>query len=142
MIRTHLETIVPTNCISIPLVKTAEYFYEGTVTDQRCLGPSRWVFAIQSPIGEAELIQKTPALVKVCSKMFTPELVKRALPGLALTHLQVPPSAISTRVDTQYFGLSKVGPCWDHLVKTKQVAVYIPGELPDPKPELLAVVES
>ena len=142
MIRTHLETIVPTNCLPVPLTKTGEYFYEGVVTDQRCLGPSRWVFAIQSPIGEAELIKKTPALVKICSKTFVPELVKRALPGLTLTHLPVPPSAISTRLDTQYFGLSKVGPCWDHLVKTKQVGVYIPGELPDPKPELLVVVES
>jgi type VI secretion system protein ImpJ len=142
MIRTHLETIVPTNCLPIPLVKTGDYFYEGEVADQRCLGPSRWVFAIHAPIGEAELISKTPALVKICSKLFTPELVKRALPGMALTHLPVPPSAISARVDTQYFGLSKAGPCWDHLVKTKQVGVYIPGELPDPKPELLVVVES
>lgn len=142
MIRTHLETIVPTNCLPIPLTKTSEYFYEGVVADERCLGPSQWVFAIHSPIGEAELISKTPALVKVCSKMFTPELVKRALPGMTLTHLPVPPSAISTRVDTQYFGISKAGPCWDHLVKTKQVGVYIPGDLPDPKPELLVVVES
>ncbi|MBI4877910.1 MAG: type VI secretion system baseplate subunit TssK [Acidobacteria bacterium] len=142
MIRTHLETIVPTNCLPIPLTKTGDYFYEGTITDQRCTGPSRWVFAIQSPIGEAELLSRTPALVKICSKIFTPELAKRALPGLALTHLPVPPSAISTRADTQYFGISKAGPCWDHMVKTKQIAVYIPGELPDPKPELLVVVES
>ena len=61
---------------------------------------------------------------------------------MALTHLPVPPAAISTRVDTQYFGISKAGPCWDHLVKTKHAGVYIPGDLPDPKPELLVVVES
>ena len=141
-IRTHLETIVPTNCISIPLAKIGDYFFEGEVADQRCFGPSRWVFAIRSPIGEAELIARTPPLVKLCSKLFVPELVKRALPGLALTHLSVPPSAISTRVDAQYFGISKAGPCWDHLMKTKQVGVYIPGELPEPIPELLVVLES
>ena len=56
--------------------------------------------------------------------------------------MPVPPAAISTRADTQYFGISKAGPCWDHLVKTKHAGVYIPGDLPDPKPELLAVVES
>lgn len=141
-IRTHLETIVPTNCITIPLTKTADYFYEGEVTDQRCLGPSRWVLAIRSPIGEADLIARTPQLTKVCSKAFVPELVKRALPGLGLTHLPVPPSAISTRVDTQYFSISKSGPCWDHLVKTRQAGVYVPGELPDPDVELLVVLES
>jgi type VI secretion system protein ImpJ len=141
-IRTHLETIVPTNCVSIPLVKSADYFYEGEVTDQRCLGASRWLLAIKSPVGEADLIARTPQLVKVCSKLFVPELVKRALPGLPLTHLPVPPSAVSARVDTQYFSITKAGPCWDHLVKTRQPGVYVPGELPDPDVELLVVLES
>jgi type VI secretion system protein ImpJ len=141
-IRAHLETIVPTNCITIPLVKTADYFYEGEVTDQRCLGASRWVLAVRSPIGEADLIAKTPHIIKVCSKLFVPELVRRALPGLPLTHLPVPPSAISSRVDAQYFSISKSGPCWDHLVKTKQAGVYVPGELPEPDVELLVVLES
>jgi type VI secretion system protein ImpJ len=141
-IRIHLETIVPTNCVPIPLDALGNYFYEGKVTDQRWLTHSRWVFSISSPIGDADLITTTPRLVKICSKAFVPELVKRALPGLALTHLPVPPSAIPARADTQYFGISKAGPCWDHLVQTRQVGIYIPGELPDPRPELLVVLES
>lgn len=140
-IRRHLETIVPTNCISIPLTKVADYFYEGVVTDQRCLDKCRWVFAIRSPIGEAQTILHVPPLVKVCSKLFVPELVKRALPGMALTHLPVPPSAISTRIDWQYFGVSRAGPCWEHIVKTRQVGVYVPGELPNPELDLLVVLE-
>lgn len=141
-IRMHLETIVPTNCISVPLKQIAPYFYEAQITDQRWLTHSRWIFSIASPIGDADLITTTPRLVKVCSKLFVPELVKRALPGLQMTHLPVPPSAVSTRADTQYFGLSKAGPCWDHLVQTREVGVYVPGELPDPNPELLVVLES
>lgn len=140
-IRRHLETIVPTNCISIPLTKAADYFWAGEITDQRCLDRARWVFAIYSPIGEAEIITRTPALAKVCSQRFIGELVKRALPGLSLTHLKVPPSAISTRVDTQYFGVSRAGPCWDTMVLTRQVGIYVPGDLPDPKIELLVVLE-
>jgi type VI secretion system protein ImpJ len=141
-IRMHLETIVPTKCIPIALTKVAEYLYEGEVSDQRLLGQTRWVFAIQSPIGEADVITSSPRLVKICSAQYIRELVKRALPGLALTHLPVPPSSISARVDTQYFGMSKAGPCWDSVVKTRRVGLYIPGELPDPKPELLVVLES
>ena len=140
-IRTHLETIVPTNCISIPLTKDAEYFYYGTANDQRCFGPSRWVLAIRSPIGEVELITRTPQLVKVCSNVVG-ELVRRALPGMPLAHLPVPPSAISTKVDTQYFAINKGGPCWEHMMQTKQVGVYIPGEIPDPQAELLVILES
>jgi type VI secretion system protein ImpJ len=141
-IRTHLETIVPTNCISIALNSVGNYLYTGVITDQRCLDRSRWVLAMHSPIGEVEVISRTPELVKFCSKLFVPELVKRALPGLGLTHLPIPPSAISTRVDTQYFSISKAGPCWDHIVKTRELGVYVPGELPDPQMELLVILES
>jgi type VI secretion system protein ImpJ len=140
-IRTHLETIVPTNCVSIPLHKDADYFYYGTVNDQRCLGPSRWVLAIRSPIGEVELITRTPQLVKVCSNVVG-ELVKRALPGMPLAHLPIPPSAIAAQLDTQYFAINKGGPCWDHLMQTRQVGVYIPGEIPEPHAEILVILES
>ena len=141
-IRTHLETIVPTNCLSIPLKRTRDYFWEGPITDQRVLGRSRWVFALHSRAGEAEVIARAPQLVKFCSSQFVGELVKRALPGAALTHLPVAPAAISARVDMQYFGVSKAGPCWDHIVQSRQVGVYVPGELPDPELELLVILES
>jgi type VI secretion system protein ImpJ len=141
-IRTHLETVVPTNVISIALNKTADYFYEGEVGDQRCLDRARWIFSIRCATGEVEIIAKTPQLVKVCSKLFIPKLVERALPGMALTHVPAPPAAVSTRVDAQYFSINRSGPCWDHIVRTRQVGVYIPGELPDPEIELLVILES
>ncbi len=141
-IRTHLEVIVPTNCISIPLHTTGDYLYAGEVTDQRCLGRSRWILGIRSQIGEAELITRTPQLIKVCSKQFVPELVKRALPGLQLTHLPTPPPAVSPKVEVQYFGIGRAGPCWDHLAQTKAVGVYVPGEFPAAEVELLVVLDS
>ena len=57
-----------------------------------------------------------------------PELVRRALPGLPLTHMPSPPPAVSAKPDTQYFSLGKGGPCWDHMVQTKIAGVYVPGE--------------
>jgi type VI secretion system protein ImpJ len=81
-------------------------------------------------------------LVKVCSAQFVPELVKRALPGLTLTHMQVPPSAISAKVDSQYFAVTRSGPCWEHLMRTKNVGVYVPGDIPSPEIELIVLLES
>jgi len=141
-IRLHLETIVPTNCISIPLKPSGNYYFEGAITDQRCLGRSRWVFAIHARMGEAELMARTPHLIKICTPPFVRELVKRALPGMGLTHLPVPPPAISARGETQYFGISRNGPCWDHMVKAQQIGVYVPGEFPDPEVEILVVLDS
>jgi type VI secretion system protein ImpJ len=141
-IRAHLETIVPTNCITIALKPAGDFFWEGDITDQRCLGRSRWVFAVRSQIGEAELMAKTPQLIKVCTPAFVRELAKRALPGMGLVHLPVPPQAIARRLETQYFGISRNGPCWDHMVQTRRVGVYIPGDFPDPEVQILVVLDS
>jgi type VI secretion system protein ImpJ len=141
-IRRHLEIIVPTNCVTIPLAPAAKYFYEGDIQDQRCLSRSRWIFAIRSSAGEVDVMAKTPQLVKFCSALFVPELVRRALPGLALTHLPVPPPAVPVKLDYQYFSVSKGGPCWEHLLKTRRVGVYVPGEFPDCEVELLVILES
>lgn len=141
-IRTYLETIVPTQYIAIPLVKRADYFYEAQITDQRVLDRARWIFAIRAQTGEPEVIARTPQIVKLCSKQFVPQLVQRALPGLALTHLPVPPAAIPAKVDFQYFGVSRSGPCWDHIMQTRQVGLYVPGDLPNPSLELLVILET
>lgn len=141
-IRRHLEIVVPTNAIRVPLKPAGRYFYEGDLTDQRCFGPSRWIFGVQAEAGEADIIRNTPVLVKICSAAFIPELVRRAMPGLALRHLPQPPSAISPRVESQYFAISKAEGCWDHIRQTRRVGVYIPGDFPNPEVELVVVLES
>ncbi len=141
-IRFHLEAVVPTNCLTIPLEAAGDYFRNGEVKDQRCLGRARWIFSIRSKMGEADLIRLSPQLIKICSKEFVPKLVQRALPGMDMTHLPVPPSAVSPRVDVQYFGLSRSGPCWDHIVKTREVGIYVPGEFPEAEVGLHVILES
>ena len=140
-IRRHLEILLPTQAMVIPLKPAARYFYDGALKDERPLGPSRWILGISSNIGEADLISRTLQFVKVCSSKFVPELVKRALPGLTLTHMQVPPSAVSAKVDYQYFMISRNGPCWEHIQRTKQVGVYVPGEIPSPTMDLIVLLE-
>jgi len=71
-----------------------------------------------------------------------PVLVKSALPGLKLDHRQVPPAAVSAKVDSQYFVLQRSGPCWEHIMQKRKVGVYVPGELPSPELELIVLLES
>jgi type VI secretion system protein ImpJ len=54
----------------------------------------------------------------------------------------VPPPALSPKIEFQYFAIDKSGPCWEHMVKTREVGVYVPGELPDPEIELSVLLES
>jgi type VI secretion system protein ImpJ len=141
-IRAHLELVVPTNCVQIPLVLGGRNFRNGDVLDQRCLDRARWILAVRAETGEAEIIAKTPRLIKVCSKDLLPELVKTALPGLGLVHLPIPPSAIAPKVEFQYFGISRTGSSWEHIVQTRKVGVYVPDDLPGAEIELLVVLES
>jgi type VI secretion system protein ImpJ len=141
-IRRHLELLMPTNCIPIPLEQMGAYYWTGPIPDQRCLDRCRWIFAIRSKIGEGDLIERTPRLVKICSKKFIARLVQSAMPGLGLGHVSIPPAAVSPRLETQYFAVNRSGGCWESVVQTREVGIYVPGEIPQPEIELLVVLES
>lgn len=141
-IRRHLEIVVPSNTIKLEFRPTAPYIYEAPVADERCFRRARWILGMRSRLGEAELMRLTPHLVKVCSSRFVPELVKRALPGMTLTHVPVPPSALHAEADMQYFALNLTGPCWEHILQMKTVGIYIPGEIAGPEFDLTVILES
>ena len=140
-IRRHLEIVMPSKAIKIQLKQVESFLYNGEITDERCLGPARWILEIHSHIGEADLIERVPKLVKICSSRFVLELIKRSLPGLPLNHLAVAPAQIAARVESQYFAVSRGGPCWEHLIQTRQVGIYVPGELPAPEMTLIVLLD-
>jgi type VI secretion system protein ImpJ len=45
-------------------------------------------------------------------------------------------------METQYFSVSKDAPFWNHLVQTKQVGVYVPGDFPNAQLELHVILEA
>ena len=111
---------------SSPSIK---YIHAAAVKDERCFRRSRWIFGIRSDIAESSLLRLVPALVKICSAEFVVKLVQKAMSGLELVHLPVPPSALASQADMHYFSIAMAGPCWQHILATKQVGVYLPGEL-------------
>ena len=129
-IRRHLEIVLPSQEIRIPLQLTENGVYLGDVSDERCLGAGRWILEIHSSVAEADLIARVPQLTKVCSARFVVELIRRALPGLGLRHISVPPPQVAAKVESQYFSIERSGPCWEHIMQTRQVGIYLPSELP------------
>ncbi|HEU4981409.1 MAG TPA: type VI secretion system baseplate subunit TssK [Acidobacteriaceae bacterium] len=140
-IRRHLEIVVPSNTVSLAFQPVEPYMYAAPVADERCLRRARWLLGVRSSLGESDLLKLAPRLIKVCSSKFVPELVKRALPGMTLTHVPVPPSAIRAEADMQYFAIETTGPCWEHILQTRSVGVYIPGEISQPEFDLTVIVE-
>jgi type VI secretion system protein ImpJ len=139
-IRAHLELIVPTSLVTVPLTVTANSLHTGAIPDKRAFEDASWILGIRSSAGAADTIGRVPRLVKMCSAKFTLELVKRQFPGLTLTHLPVPPSPIVPRAETQYFSVTRSGPCWDTLRQTSEVGVYVPDALPNASVELSIIL--
>lgn len=141
-IRTSLGVIIPSNCVRVALQRDAEYLFSGKITDRQCFGRARWILGVRSSASDATVIGRVPQLVKVCSRRFTLELVRRARSGLTVEHVPVPPVAISPRADTHYFALGRAGPCWNDVSDTGEIGVYVPDSFPDAEAELLIVLES
>lgn len=140
VIRMHLDLVVPTNSIRIPLERTSQFFWSGEIRDARAFERSDWLVSFNSGRNMAETIERAPRLVKVCSRAFVQKLVERALPGLVLTHLPAAPPAVSPSVERQYFNIAKAGPCWDNIRKSSEVGIYVPEDLPEPDPEIIVVL--
>jgi len=141
-IRAHLELVAPSGRTVIPLQQTAPSLHSAAITDKRAFGPARWVLGVRSSAPAADVAVRAPQLMKVCSKKFTLELVRRAFPGLTLEYLPTPPAAISPRPDTQYFAIGRAGPCWETLTATAEIGVYVPDALMNPELELIVVVDA
>ncbi len=141
-IRRHLEIVVPSNTVTLNFSLSEPYVHVADVTDERCFRRGRWIFGIRSSsMGESELLRLTPDRVKICSADGVTKLVQRALPGLDLNHLSVPPPAISAEADMHYFSINCAGPCWQHVLQTKRVGVYVPGDLRDAAFEVTVILE-
>lgn len=137
----HLGVAAPSSAIVIPLATVAPFLHTGNVTDRRALGPARWFFGISTTLSQPETITRVPQLVKVCSARFVPELVRRAYPGLPMTHVQVPPASVVPAPGAMYFEITRQGPCWDTIVQTSEVGVYVPNAFPDARLELKVVLD-
>ena len=139
-IRLLLETVVPSNCISLPLRQMQNSIYGTALADDKFLKNTRMYLAVNAEMPQAELIGRTPGLVKVCSASHIEHLVRQALPGVPLTHVQTPPNAIPVKMNYQYFSLTQGGLAWEAIGRARNLAVYVPGDLPNPQLELVILL--
>ncbi|HZL25350.1 MAG TPA: type VI secretion system baseplate subunit TssK [Acidobacteriaceae bacterium] len=141
-IQRHLEIVVPSNTVTLDFRRSEQNVHFAQVLDERCFRRSRWIFGIRSDISESATMRLTPNLVKICSAEGVVKLVQRALPGLELVHLPVPPSALAAQADMHYFTIAMSGPCWQHILVTKNVGVFLPSELGNAIFEVTIIVEA
>jgi type VI secretion system protein ImpJ len=96
--------------------------------------------AVSAETSEDVIIKKVPQLLKVCSATHIEHLIKQALPGVQLKHLPNPPDAIPVKLKYQYFSLNQSGAAWEAVTRARNLAAYVPGDLPNPTMELLVLL--
>jgi type VI secretion system protein ImpJ len=139
-IRFLLDTAVPANFVSLPLKLVQPQIYATSLADDKYFQNTRMYLAISAEMNEAELIGKTPYLIKLCSASHIEHLVRQALPGVPLTHVQRAPSQIPMKLNHQYFSLNQSGGAWEAVQRARNLAAYVPGDFPAPQMELVILL--
>jgi type VI secretion system protein ImpJ len=139
-LRTLLETVVPTNVVSLPLKQVKNTIYATAIEQDKYLTNTRMYLAISADASEEAIIRRVPRLVKICSASQIEQLINMALPGVELTHVSSPPSAIPIKLRYQYFSLNQAGTAWDAVTRARNFAAHVPAELPNPQMELIILL--
>jgi type VI secretion system protein ImpJ len=139
-LRELLETVVPSNYVSLPLKLVQQAIYATTIDDDKYLLNTKMYLAVSAEIAEEDLIKRVPQLIKVCSASQVEHLVRAALPGIQMTHLPKPPGAIPVKLAFQYFALNQAGPVWEAIGKSRNLGAYVPGDIPKPQLELIILL--
>ena len=139
-LRLLLETVVPTNVVSLPLKHVNHTIYATAIEQDKYLNNTRMYLAISAETAEDSIIRKVPQMVKVCSATHIEQLISNALPGVTLTHLPNPPSAIPIKMKYQYFSLNQSGAAWESVTRARNFAAHVPGDFPNPQMELLILL--
>jgi type VI secretion system protein ImpJ len=141
-LRQLLETVVPVNCVSLPLRLVQPSVYATALDQERYLSAPQLYLAVGADSNPADIPKKTPQLVKVSSRDGTERLVRQALPGLPMTYVARPPSAIPVKLSHHYFLLEKSGSEWEAIAQAKNLAAFVPAEMPNLQLELVILLPS
>jgi type VI secretion system protein ImpJ len=139
-LRRQLDTVVPVKFVALPLKLVQAAIYAASIDDEKYLSDTKMYLAISADVPQAELVTRTPQLVKVCSTNQIDHLVRQALPGVTLTYVASPPSVIPVKLNYQYFSINQGGAAWQAVLRARNLAAYVPADLPSPQLELLIVL--
>jgi type VI secretion system protein ImpJ len=139
-VRFLLETVVPSNFVSLPLKPVRPSIYAASIDRDEYFTNTRMYLAISAETTMADLIGRVPQLVKVGSGDTIEHLVQRALPGVPLAHVPNPPAAIPIKLNYEYFSLAPGSPIWQALTRARNIAVYTPEDFPNPQMELVILL--
>jgi type VI secretion system protein ImpJ len=138
MLRDLLDAVVPERAITLPLRPVSESVHATALDEDRYLQAARLFLAVRSSATAS--IGRASALLKVSAGNRLDELIKSQLPGIEIRRVNQAPSEVPVKLDYHYFEVTRQGPEWEAIRMARNLAVYVPKDLTDPKLELVIVL--
>jgi type VI secretion system protein ImpJ len=105
-------------------------------------GRNRFYLAIETESDPQVILQSMEQVAKVSSREYLPILIARALPGIRMEYMQVPPQELPRRMNTLYFQVDHHGDQWTQVQNSNNLAIYWDTAPDDLKAELMIVGRS
>lgn len=140
-LRYYLSRETVERAILIPIEERKFGFRVALVSDASLLASAQFVLASKAQMDSQALRNRFPTQVKIGPIDKIQELVKLALPGIALRPMPTVPLEIPYHRGFDYFELDRTSDFWKQLPKGGGFGLHIGGEFPDLQLELWAIRE-
>jgi type VI secretion system protein ImpJ len=140
-LREYLSRETVERAIPIPIQERKFGFRVALVPDHSLLATARFVLAAQAQVDSQMLRNRFPAQMKIGPIAKIQELVKLALPGIALRPMPTAPLEIPYHAGFDYFELDRTSEFWTQLAGSGGFGLHIGGEFPGLQLELWAIRE-
>jgi type VI secretion system protein ImpJ len=137
VLRQLLDTVVPERFVSIPLELTRTSIHAAAIDQDRYFTSKEVYLAVHAEGVDADRIAR---LLKMTSGDRVDHLVRQAVGGIELTHVREPGKDIPLKLDYRYFRVDQSGPEWASVRTARNVAVYVPSEIVNPRLELVVML--
>ena len=102
-------------------------------------GRNRFFLVLETEGDHQAVLQSLETVAKLGSRESLPLLIARALPGVKLEHLPVPPQELPRRAHSVYFQVDLHNEQWAQVEKVNNIALYWDAAPEDLKAELMVV---
>lgn len=122
----------------IPLIYDGTYF-AAELPPKIFEGKNRFYLVFGTEADPAAIIRTVGVVVKLSCREALPILIARALPGIRLDHLPLPPQELPRRAHSIYFQVDHHSDKWAQVASGRNIALYWEGAPEDLRVELMVV---
>jgi type VI secretion system protein ImpJ len=101
---------------------------------------THWYLSVRGEMPSAQVVEDVPSQMIIGSPHNIDFLVRTATPGVALTHVPVPPRDFPLKAGCTYFTVETSSETWETIKESRAIAIYLGGPgLRECKFELIAM---